>query len=179
MQSPAGELCLRWGIKQLDLLSRRMASDLFHDLLHATRTLTIATGGEAGAWCAPVYFLFYRQGFYFFSSATSRHIECASTGCAVSVFCEDGDWRHIRGLQMSGSICAAPHDAGTAVVLEHYLDKFPTVRSLFPDSLGGLEQFSRTSGNRLYCFRPARILLTDNAAGFGSRREIDPGDLHS
>lgn len=143
--------------------------------------MTIATGGgDEGAWSAPVYFLFHQPGFYFFSSGRSRHIECASAlgGCAVSLFSEDGDWRRIRGLQMSGGICAAPYDAGTAAVLELYIAKFPTVRSLFPDSLEDLEQFSVASGNRLYRFQPTRVLLSDNTAGFGSRTEIEPGDLH-
>ncbi|MCB1707127.1 MAG: pyridoxamine 5'-phosphate oxidase family protein [Halioglobus sp.] len=156
-------------------------TELFTDLLLATRTMTIATTGASGAWSAPVYFLFHQDCFYFFSSAASRHIEEAlSNGaCAVSLFSEDGDWRHIRGLQMCGSIAAAPYTAPTSAVLARYTEKFPTVASLFPDSLRDLETFSEKSHTRLYRFQPSQVLLVDNAAGFGSRREIDPGSLEA
>jgi len=156
-----------------------MNSKSLKDLLVNTRTMSIATCGEAGPWSAPVYFLFTRGCFHFFSSATSRHIEDAlSAGhCAVSLFCEEGDWESIRGLQMSGRIESAPVAPAMANILVRYVGKFPTVKHLFPTSLEDLKNFTDKSGTRLYAFTAEEVLLVDNSRGFGSRESISLPDV--
>ncbi|UCG66371.1 MAG: hypothetical protein JSW12_04910 [Deltaproteobacteria bacterium] len=48
---------------------------LAEDLIRQESTMTMATAGGDVAWAAPVYYVFWKSSFYFFSEPTSRHIQ--------------------------------------------------------------------------------------------------------
>lgn len=136
------------------------------------RAMTLGTA-DPGPWAAPVYYLFRDGRFYFFSSASSRHVESAlrSGVCAAAVFRDADDWREIEGLQMEGSVVEIMPGDGAAQVFGAYVERFPSVISFF-DGAFGLEEFQDRFRSRLYAFVPSRVLYTNNRDGFGRRIEV-------
>ena len=58
---------------------------LARELIDAQSTMALATARNDAAWAAPVYYVFYSGGFYFFSAPDSRHIlEAADSGHAAA-----------------------------------------------------------------------------------------------
>lgn len=143
-------------------------------VIEAESTMTLATASQNEAWAAPVYYVYHKSGFYFFSSPTSRHVtESRSSGNAAStIFTAASSWQEIRGLQMSGTVhISRGLDALTAV--SAYLKKFPFTRNFFsPTDRIDPEAFSKQFNVRLYRFRPSLIYYLDNSIRFGFREEV-------
>ena len=74
------------------------------DLIEEQSTMTLATAKGDVAWSAPVYYVFFKSCFYFFSDPTSRHIQesLASGQASCSIYANASSWQEIRGIQMSG-----------------------------------------------------------------------------
>lgn len=136
-------------------------------LIEDRKTMVLATAG-AGAWAAPVYYIFHADCFYFFSSPRSRHIlEALATGqCAAAIFKDASDWRAIEGLQMEGRV---EEVAASPELFEAYVARFPTARELGGDSAG---EFAEKLRAKIYRFVPSRRFYLNNGLGFGRRVEL-------
>ncbi len=117
-------------------------ADTLLTLLRTQKTMVLATA-DPDPWTAPVYFVYERQRFYFFSSASSRHVTAASNfdHCAASIFRDGDDWRDIEGLQMDGRLAPVPIGLDGMRAFGSYLNKFPTVKNLFVDAVFDYGQF--------------------------------------
>jgi len=144
-------------------------------LVDKQRALVLAIADPA-PWSAPVYFLYSRGNFYFFSSPESRHIRAAiSHGCcAASVYRQSDNWQDIEGLQMEGAVQHIPPGKGALSILSAYLAKFPTVKDSFtePGFDLNLTSFCNLFHAELYAFRPTRVFYLNNRQGFAARCDI-------
>lgn len=150
-----------------------MQDALAAQLIQSRRTMILATA-DPEPWCAPVYYLYRNQKFFFFSSANSRHITAALTSgrCAASIFRDSDDWRDIEGLQMDGCLERIPIGPEAIAVFGSYVQKFPTVHDLFTDAILDFRQFTERLRTQLYAFVPGQVFYLNNRAGLGKRREI-------
>jgi uncharacterized protein len=142
-------------------------------LLRDERTLVLAAA-DPGPWSAPVYFLYIRGRFFFFSSPQSRHVRGAiATGrCAGSIHRSSDDWREIVGLQMDGRLEEVPAGPEAEDAFAAYVRKFPTVKDIVPGKVLDLALLTARLRARMYAFVPERVFLVDNRAGISSRRAI-------
>jgi len=148
-------------------------ADLANGLIEARRTLVLATA-DPGPWSAPVYYVYRKGRFYFFSSPRSRHVVAAmaSGRCAGSIFRDGDDWREIEGLQMEGRLERVRAGTEAARALGDYVKKFPTVRDFFAEETFDFGRFTEHFRTRLYAFVPERVFYLNNRAGIGKRGEI-------
>lgn len=145
-------------------------------LIQDESTLTLATAGESGPWSAPVYHVFLKGSFFFFSSPHSRHIRQAmnSGEAAASLFHPADSWQAIRGIQMSGTVKRIRSSATSLQTIAVYLKRFPFTRSFFTDNPApDLEAFFARFNARLYAFKPTEAYYIDNRLGFSTRHRID------
>jgi hypothetical protein len=144
-------------------------------LIKNESTLTLATTGAAGPWSAPVYYVYFDDRFYFFSSPQSRHIQQAleSGVAAASLFHQADSWQAIRGIQMSGRVQRIRSAALSLKAVAAYLKRFPFAAVFFPGNPNpDVEAFFLRFNARLYAFRPSVAYYIDNRVGFGTRRRI-------
>ena len=164
-------------------LSARSDSEvrrLAEALISQQSTMTLATAKDSVAWAAPVYYVFFRAAFYFFSDPKSRHIlestesEKASAAIYPSVF----EWREIRGIQMSGTIRQVPAGLEAIQAIRAYLKKFPFTKEFFDsDQTLNLETFIKRFRVKLYKFTPTLVYYLDNRIRFGFRAETKLSEL--
>ena len=142
-------------------------------LIHTQKTLVLATA-DPEPWCAPVYYVYRKRRFYFFSSPASRHITAAlaSSRCAASIFRDSEDWREIEGLQMDGRLEKIHKGREAMGVFRAYVKRFPTVKDFFADAAFDFNQFRERFRTQLYVFVPERVFYLNNQAGLGKRQEI-------
>ncbi len=142
-------------------------------LIQTQKTLVLATADPA-PWCAPVFYVFQDQSFFFFSSEGSRHINgaLASNRCAASIFRDGDDWREIEGLQMDGKLERIQLGSKAVSVFRAYLNKFPAVRESFLDLTHELTRFTQHFRTQLYAFVPEHVFYLNNQTGLDKRREI-------
>jgi uncharacterized protein YhbP (UPF0306 family) len=145
------------------------------DLIDQEATMTLATAKGDVAWSAPIYYVFFKSCFYFFSDPTSRHIQesLASGQASCSICASASTWQEIRGIQMSGKIETVPARLGTIEVIRVYLKKFPFTKDFFkPGQAMNLETFAKRFKVKLYRFKPALVYYLDNSIRFGFREEV-------
>ncbi|CAB1083429.1 hypothetical protein D1AOALGA4SA_10994 [Olavius algarvensis Delta 1 endosymbiont] len=146
------------------------------DLIDNQNTMTLATSDGQSAWAAPVYYVYVRAAFYFFSDPGSRHIqEGLTTGrSSAAIHAPSIEWRDICGVQMSGKIERIPLGREAASAFSAYLKKYPFCKDFFsPGSVLNLETFSGQFKAKLYKFIPERVLYQDNRIKFGHRELVD------
>jgi hypothetical protein len=137
--------------------------------------MTIATARRNLAWAAPVYYVFLRSCFYFFSDPASRHIQesLASRQAACTIYGFASGWEDIRGIQMEGCIERLSPGMEAVEVIRAYLKKFSFTNEFFPPGEHlDLEAFSKRFRVRLYKFRPALVYYLDNRIRFGFRQSV-------
>ena len=85
---------------------QRDLKDMAIGFIRKQSTMTLATCKEDKPWAAPVYFVFFKSSFYFFSDPCCRHISESTENRRVSASIHGvaSTWQEIRGLQMSGEI---------------------------------------------------------------------------
>jgi uncharacterized protein YhbP (UPF0306 family) len=145
------------------------------DLIEEQSTMTLATAKGDVAWSAPVYYIFYKSCFYFFSDPTSRHIQESLTSgqASSSIYAHASTWQEIRGIQMSGQMEPVSARLGTIEVIRAYLKKFPFTKDFFqPEQALDLEAFAKRFKVRLYRFKPTLVYYLDNSIRFGFREEV-------
>lgn len=148
-------------------------------LINSQTTMTLATSDGRSAWAAPVYYVYVRCAFYFFSDPGSRHIqEGLTTGASsAAIHAPSTEWRDICGVQMSGSIERISLGREAASAFGAYLKKYPFCKEFFsPGSVLSLETFSGQFRAKLYKFVPDRVYYQDNRIKFGHRELVDLAD---
>lgn len=144
-------------------------------LIDSQSTMTLATASADDAWAAPVYYVYYRAGFYFFSDPASRHIRQALAGgrTAAAIFASATTWQKIRGIQMGGAVQAVAAGMRAAGALGAYLRKFSFTREFFAAGEPvDLAAFSDRFKVRFYRFLPEQVDYTDNSIRFGFRQSV-------
>ena len=145
------------------------------DLIEEQSTMTLATAKGNVAWSAPVYYVFFKSSFYFFSDPTSRHIHesLASGQASCSIYANASTWQEIRGIQMSGHVETVAPRLGAIEVIRAYLKKFPFTKDFFkPGQALDLEAFVKRFKVKLYRFKPTLVYYLDNSIRFGFREEV-------
>lgn len=155
--------------------SHNELKSLAEKLINEQSTMTLATTSGDDAWAAPVYYVYQRPMFYFFSDPSSRHIQESVEGgnAASAIFCPASTWQDIRGVQMSGTIETVSGGFQALGVIRAYLKKFPFTKEFFPD--GGsidLSAFTRHFKVKLYRFVPSLVYYQDNSIRFSFRERI-------
>lgn len=133
-------------------------------LLEETTTMVLATRMPDGTPRAtPVYFAADdRLRLFFLSDPDSVHSRnlAASPQASAAIYPEEGNWRKLRGLQMTGQARAL--DGGEADAARRvYAHRFPFVAELA----------SAMAASRIYAFAPSWVRLIDNRRRFGFQQE--------
>lgn len=137
--------------------------------------MTLATAGGEAAWAAPVYYVFYRSRFYFFSDPTSRHVkEALNAGqSAAAIHTDASSWQEIRGIQMSGVIAEVSPGLEAFKAVDAYLKKFPFTKEFFANAEKlDLAAFLKRFRVRLYSLSPHTVYYLDNRIRFGFRERV-------
>jgi len=145
------------------------------ELIDSQSTMALATARKGEAWTAPVYYVFYQGGFYFFSAPGSRHIlESGESGqAAAAIYPFVSSWRDIRGVQMAGRIKKAGPGLKALRAVRAYIGKYPFTREFFdPGQELDLESFGERFRVRFYRFQPELVYYMDNKIRFGFREAI-------
>jgi uncharacterized protein YhbP (UPF0306 family) len=150
-------------------------TELAGRLVAEQTTMTLATARNDVAWAAPVYYVFFKSGFYFLSDPQSRHIQEAhqsgQTSAAIHAFAST--WREIRGVQMSGRIEAVESSLEALQVFKEYLKKYPFTKEFFSKDVSlNLQSFGERFGVKLYKFVPGLIYYLDNHIRFAFREVV-------
>ncbi len=138
-------------------------------LIEAQKTMVLATCRDGRPWTAPVYYVYLRPDYFFFSSPRSRHSRDARDhGPASAAIFRDGDrWQSLNGLQMLGRIQEVRHPATRLKITGSYLAKFPFARELLSAGAGKFLDLRKRV--RLYGFTPQEVHYVDNGTEFGRR----------
>ncbi len=144
-------------------------------LIDEQSTMTLATCKESVAWAAPVYYVFHKSAFYFFSDPASRHtveaLESGQASGAIHGFASG--WQEIRGIQMTGCIETLSMGLESASVIKVYLKKFQFTKELFSSGAAlNLDAFTSRFRVKLYKFKPTLIYYLDNSIRFGFRERV-------
>jgi len=145
-------------------------------LIENESVLTLATADGQMAWVAPVYFVYLKSKFYFFSSPDSRHIkETMQSGqAAATIFKPASAWQDIKGIQMTGSVKTGINLLESMQAVRRYLKKFPFTTSFFPEKGSiDLDAFAKKFNVRFYRFLPECVYYMDNSIRFGFREEVN------
>jgi uncharacterized protein YhbP (UPF0306 family) len=154
---------------------RKQLIMLAKELIDAQSTVTLATCDNNVAWAAPVYYVFFKSAFYFFSDPTSRHIVEALEGGQVSgaIHAFATGWKEIRGIQMTGSIEALSVGLEAAQVIGVYLKKYQFTKELFASGMAmDFDAFTSRFKVNLYRFSPTLMYYLDNRFRFGFRERV-------
>ena len=149
--------------------------NLAEDLMRAESTMTLGTARGNMAWCAPIYYIYVKHCFYFFSDPASRHIQesLANTQASSAIYAPASTWQEIRGVQMSGSVETISPGLEAIEVVRAYLKKFPFTKDFFsPGQALNLSAFTSRFRVKLYRFKPSLIYYMDNSIRFGFREKI-------
>lgn len=144
-------------------------------LIQEQNTLTLATCGENGPWAAPVYYVFLKSAFYFFSDPASRHVTDAleSGQASGAIHGQVAGWQEIRGIQMTGPIKTLSVGLEAAEAIKTYLHKFRFTKEFFSSGTRlDLNAFTQRFRVKLYRFRPTLIYYLDNSIRFGFRKQV-------
>ena len=145
------------------------------DLINQQSTMTLATAQGDTAWAAPVYYVFYKSAFFFFSDPASRHIvEAMESGQASAAIYPYADtWKGIQGIQMSGRISQLGPGLAAVQAVGAYVKKFPFTSDFFENGQAlNLDNFIKRFKVRFYSLEPRLVYYLDNQIKFGFREEI-------
>ena len=147
-------------------------------LIASVRVMTIATfSSDKGPWSAPVYYVFRKNFFYFFSNFRSRHISDTimqidkSEACpmaSASIFSDSTCFHNIKGLQMSGKIEPVPKQKEAFAAAVDYIKKFG-INVGRQNALKFIVQHFHAS---FYRFIPETVFFMDNSSDFGFRQKL-------
>ncbi|EFK12304.1 pyridoxamine 5'-phosphate oxidase family protein [delta proteobacterium NaphS2] len=148
---------------------------LAEELINEQNTLTLATCSEKKAWAAPVYYVFMKSAFYFFSDPASRHItEALESGQASgAIHGYAAGWQEIRGIQMTGCIKTLSMGLESGGAIRGYLRKFQFTKEFFSSGMAlNLDAFTSRFRVKLYKFEPTLIYYLDNSIRFGFKEQV-------
>jgi uncharacterized protein YhbP (UPF0306 family) len=143
-------------------------------LIRRQRTMVLATSQGGRPWSAPVFYIYFARGFYFFSSPRSLHVEqmLHSDLTAASIYADGGRLDELEGIQMSGRIQHITQSLLKLSVTSRYLIKFPLAKPLFSGMLTAAGDLRKRV--ELYQFIPDALYYMNHHMGFGGRTAIEP-----
>jgi uncharacterized protein YhbP (UPF0306 family) len=145
------------------------------ELINRQSTMTLATALNNIAWAAPVYYVFYKSAFFFFSDPSSRHISEATQShqASAAIYPYADTWQGIKGIQMTGSIRQLAPGVTAIQAIRAYTRKFSFTRDFFePGQSLNLENFIKRFKVRFYRLDPQIVYYLDNQIKFGFREEV-------
>jgi hypothetical protein len=148
---------------------------LAETLINEQSTMTLATAQADVPWAAPVYYVYFKSSFYFFSDPSSRHIQEAMDADQVSaaIHATAFTWKEIRGIQMSGQLQPVGVGWEAMQAIRAYLKKFPFTKEFFDAGEPfDLDAFGKRFRVRLYKFSPTLVYYLDNQIRFGFRERV-------
>ena len=152
----------------------KVAPERLKSLLTIPRTLVLGRALKNRSWTAPVYFVYGRKGFYFFSNPQSRHICWQGQGASAALFLDSQDSQGILGLQMTGKILPVNGRAERLDMLKAYVTKFHFLKNqLSPGVLTSPRLFREAFNTRPHVFTPLEIWMSD-LSGMGRGRQQIP-----
>ncbi len=154
--------------------------DKTNRLINETRVMTLAVSDKDIPWSSPVYFVFYDNGFYFFSNENSRHIQYAKNKkiLSASIFQDADRMDKIFGFQMSGKLEKVLNMTTYLTIVKKYVAKFNFLEKIFgPQIIKNNRFFLEKFKSQLYCFHPDQIFLSDNSKATGKRSEINLNNI--
>lgn len=154
--------------------------EMAEDLIKAQSTMTLATARKNIPWSTPVYYVYLKYCFYFFSDPASRHIQesLASHQASSAIFAHASTWQEIRGVQISGSVEDISPGLEAIEAVRAYLKKFTFAKDFFsPGQALDLSAFTSRFRVKLYRFKPYLIYYMDNSIRFGFREKIPLPDV--
>ena len=144
-------------------------------LINSQSTMSLATAREKRAWAAPVYYVFHKSAFYFFSSPDSLHIKEA-TDCeevSAAIYPDVTSWQDIKGIEMSGNIKKAGLGLTAMGALRAYNSKYAFTKEFFEGQQDlDVDAFVKRFKVRFYRFRPAQMYYLDNSIRFSFREAL-------
>ena len=147
----------------------RREIQLFLEMHHV---MSLATYGAAGPHATNLFYACDGLALVWVSEPDTQHsreIE-ADPRVAATVAPDYSDFAAIRGVQITGTarrILASDERMHHAALLE---ERYIFLKQLATTPLKLREAFARTA---VYRLRPARIVLTDNAKGFGHKETLE------
>jgi uncharacterized protein YhbP (UPF0306 family) len=158
------------------MIEKHRLNEMALALINSQSTMSLATARDSRAWAAPVYYVYFKTAFYFFSSPDSRHIteamDCEEVSAAI--YPAGTSWQDIKGIQMSGAIKKAGFGFTAIGALRAYNIKYPFTKEFFePGEALDLKNFEKRFKVRFYRFDPSLIYYLDNQIKFGFRTEVD------
>ncbi|NNF99739.1 MAG: hypothetical protein HKM93_10195 [Desulfobacteraceae bacterium] len=163
------------GVTDSAIPNRSTLTQMAQSLIDAQRTMTLATCNAESPWAAPVYYIFRKGAFFFFSSPESRHIRDTSfiDKASAAIYADAATWQAIRGIQMAGRIERIAAGVNALMILKAYMSKFPLTKNLLPNEKTiDLDSFTANFRVQLFGFKPDTVLYQDNSIKFGFRKEI-------
>jgi uncharacterized protein YhbP (UPF0306 family) len=157
------------------MIGRHELNKLALELINQQSTMTLATARDNIAWAAPVYYVFYKSAFFFFSDPSSRHISetLASKQASAAIYPYADTWQDIKGIQMSGSIRQLKPGVTAVQAIRAYTRKYAFTKEFFePGQAMNLENFIKRFKVRFYRLDPQTVYYLDNQIEFGFREEI-------
>ena len=155
-----------------DLLENHDWMTNIEQMVTSQKIMTLAVVWQGGAWPSPVYYLYLRKAFYFFSSPDSRHIKGGQeTGgrAGSSIFVDALSFDKIQGIQMQGHIELVKKDREGLFAAIAYLKRFAISHGEL-DAMSFIKQEYRAS---FYRFVPVRIIYMDNGVSMGFKKELE------
>ena len=136
------------------------------------KIMTLAVSWQGGAWSSPVYYLYWKKAFCFFSSTDSRHIkESQKMGgrAGASIFVDAPSFDEIQGIQMQGHIQLVKKNREGLFAAMAYLKRFAISHGEL-DAMSFIKQEYRAS---FYRFVPVRLIYMDNGVSMGFKKEVE------
>lgn len=135
--------------------------------------MVLATCDDKTPWIAPVYFVFHKGVFYFFSSPRSEHSKqlAQNQAAAGSIFHDSEQWENIQGIQMSGHVKEVCSAATFAAATARYLVRHPFARAFLSETADSMLDLRNKVS--LYGLSPDAVYFVNNRNAFGNRVRIE------
>lgn len=151
--------------------------DRVRRLLAQHTTLVLATSGEDGEpWACALFYALDEDGLspLVVSAPGSRHAAniAARPRAAAAVNAQHDAWRTVEGVQLEGPVARLAGDE-RAAALERYVARFPWLAALDAGDASERRIGERLAAADVYRLRPERLVLVENARGFGVRQVVD------
>ena len=136
--------------------------------LEAHTVLTLATHGPDGVWAAALFYASRDFDLYFLSASHTRHGQNLAINKRAAGTIQENyhNWESVKGLQLEGEVTLLSGE-NEKQAIKIYARKFPLIKEENGVIATALEKVS------WYHFRPDRLLMVDNSAGFGHRDEVN------
>ncbi|MFK5953186.1 MAG: hypothetical protein QM498_09030 [Desulfobacterium sp.] len=141
-------------------------------MIISQKVMTLAVIWQAEAWSSPVYYLYWRKAFYFFSSTDSRHIKGSQQTdgrAGGSIFVNALSFDEIQGIQMQGCIEPAKKDREGLAAAVAYLKRF----GIYHGKVNAMTFIKKQYRASFYRFLPHDLIYMDNRVAMGFKKELE------